>query len=98
MKGERQMTRGEFLELEVGDRVYLSLGKTDREKLCVVTDIFPLMHEVRPFIERGTITAKVLDGEFKSGDINPDGSKTLHYKCWKKRSNFITQILEKIGD
>lgn len=88
------MTREEFINLEVGDVVCITRGKTDKGKLCEVTEIFPMWPELRERVRNGKVTAKVLDGKFDVGNCNPDGSKTLNYRGWKKVSNFVLKFIK----
>jgi hypothetical protein len=88
------MTREEFINLEVGDVVCITRGKADKGKLCEVTEIFPMWPELRERVRNGKVTAKVLDGKFDIGNCNPDGSKTLNYRGWKKVSNFVLKFIK----
>lgn len=87
------MTREEFINLEVGDIVRVSSNGADKGRLCEVTDIFPMWPELRERIN-GKVTARVLDGEFNAGDINPDGSKTLRYRGWNKVSKYVLKYIK----
>ena len=88
------MTREEFVNLEVGDKVYVTSNNCDRGKLCEVTEIFPQWPELRERMRGGKVTAKVIDGNFEGGLLNHDGTKTMHYRTWKKVSNFITKFIK----
>lgn len=88
------MTREEFMNLEVGDFVRISRNGADKGKLCEVTEIFPMFPELRERIRNGKVSARILDGEFTTGDINPDGSRTLNYRGWNKVSNFVIKHIK----
>lgn len=89
------MTREEFIDLEIGDNVIPVCGNSlDKGKLCVVTDIKPMDKDIRKICRSGYVTAMILDGEFKGGHIDDYGKKTLKYRSWKKRSNFISKFLK----